>query len=52
MVPLGLAAMKKHHAIVTLIMNILLEKNKVSKKQLKVAFLYLVGLSEHYQVSQ
>ena len=42
MVPLGLAAMKKHHAIVTLIMNSLLEKNKVNEKQLKVGSIFCV----------
>ena len=36
MVPLGLAAMKKHHAIVNLIVTNLLENDKVSEKQFKV----------------
>ena len=36
MVPLGLAAMKKHLAIVTLIVNNLLECDKFSAKQVQV----------------
>ena len=39
MVPLGLAAMKKHLAIVTVIVNSLLEGNKFTAKQFKVEFL-------------
>ena len=37
MVPLGLAAMKKHLAIVTLIVNNLLENDKFTAKQFKVS---------------
>ncbi|XP_065053770.1 poly [ADP-ribose] polymerase tankyrase-1-like [Rhopilema esculentum] len=38
MVPLGLAAMKKHHAIVNLILTNLLENDKVSERQFKWMF--------------